>query len=206
MLTLVLTVVLYVIIPKGFFPVQDTGAIQGISEAPQTVSFAAMAERQQALADVVLTDPAVASLTSFIGVDGTNATLNSGRMLINLKPKAQRDASASDIIRRLQPKLAEVDGITLYMQPVQDLTIEDRVSRTQYQFTVESVDVRQPGHVGAASSPTACSTRRSSPTSPATSRTAACRRTSSSTAPRRAAWGSRRRRSTPRCTTRSGSG
>jgi len=144
-LTLVLTVVLYVIIPKGFFPVQDTGAIQGVSEAPQTVSFATMAERQQALADVVLTDPAVASLSSFIGVDGSNATLNSGRMLINLKPKAQRDANASDIIRRLQPKLAKVDGITLYMQPVQDLTIEDRVSRTQYQFTVESVDVQNLG-------------------------------------------------------------
>ena len=138
--TLVLTCVLYVVIPKGFFPVQDTGAIQGISEAPQSVSFAAMAERQQALAAVVLQDPAVASLTSFIGVDGTNATLNSGRMLINLKPRSERGASASDVIRRLQPKLAEVEGVTLYMQPVQDLTIEDRVSRTQYQFTVESVD------------------------------------------------------------------
>ncbi len=139
-LTLVVTVVLYVAIPKGFFPVQDTGAIQGISEAPQTISFAAMAERQQALAEVVLQDPAVASLSSFIGVDGTNATLNSGRMLINLKPRAQRDATASEVIRRLQPKLRNVPGITLYMQPVQDLTIEDRVSRTQYQFTVESVD------------------------------------------------------------------
>ena len=139
-LTLVVTVVLYIAIPKGFFPVQDTGAIQGISEAPQTVSFAAMAERQQALAEVVLQDPAVASLSSFIGVDGTNATLNSGRMLINLKPRAQRDATASEVIRRLQPKLRSVTGVTLYMQPVQDLTIEDRVSRTQYQFTVESVD------------------------------------------------------------------
>jgi multidrug efflux pump len=144
-LTLVLTVVLYIVIPKGFFPVQDTGAIQGISEAPQTISFAAMAERQQALAAVVLEDPAVASLTSFIGVDGTNATLNSGRMLINLKSRAERGASASDIIRRLQPKLAQVEGIALYMQPVQDLTIEARVSRTQYQFTVESVDAGELG-------------------------------------------------------------
>jgi multidrug efflux pump len=139
-LTLVLTVVLYIFIPKGFFPVQDTGAIQGISEAPQTISFPAMADRQRALADVVLGDAAVASLTSFIGVDGTNATLNSGRMLINLKPRSQRNADASEIIRRLAPKLREVQGITLYMQPVQDLTIEDRVSRTQYQFTVESTD------------------------------------------------------------------
>jgi len=138
--TLVLTVVLYVVIPKGFFPVQDTGAIQGISEAPQTISFAAMAERQQALAAVVLDDPAVSSLTSFIGVDGANATLNSGRMLINLKPRSERHASATQVIRRLQPKLAQVTGIALFMQPVQDLTIEDRVSRTQYQFTVEAVD------------------------------------------------------------------
>ncbi len=138
--TLALTVVLYIVIPKGFFPVQDTGAIQGISEAPQTISFAAMSERQQALAAVVLEDPAVASLTSFIGVDGTNATLNSGRMLINLKPRSERGASATEIIRRLQPKLVKVEGISLFMQPVQDLTIEDRVSRTQYQFTVESVD------------------------------------------------------------------
>jgi multidrug efflux pump len=139
-LTLIVTVVLYIAIPKGFFPVQDTGAIQGISEAAQTVSFAAMNQRQQALAEVVMQDPAVASLSSFIGVDGTNATLNSGRMLINLKPRSERDASASDVIRRLQPKLRDVQGITLYMQPVQDLTIEDRVSRTQYQFTVESPD------------------------------------------------------------------
>jgi multidrug efflux pump len=143
LLTLVLTVVLYIAIPKGFFPVQDTGAIQGISEAPQTISFAAMALRQQALAKVVLADPAVESLTSFIGVDGTNATLNSGRMLINLKPRGQRGISAADVIRRLQPKLAEVEGVSLYMQPVQDLTIEDRVSRTQYQFTVEAVDATE---------------------------------------------------------------
>ncbi len=138
--TLVLTVLLYLLVPKGFFPVQDTGVIQGISEAQQTVSFAAMAERQQALARVVLRDPAVESLSSFIGVDGTNATMNSGRMLINLKPLAQRDAGAVDVIRRLQPELEKVGGITLYMQPVQDLTIEDRVSRTQYQFTLESAD------------------------------------------------------------------
>jgi multidrug efflux pump len=143
LLTLVLTAVLYVVIPKGFFPVQDTGAIQGISEAPQTISFAAMAERQQALAVVVLEDPAVASLTSFIGVDGTNATLNSGRMLINLKPRSERGVSATQVIRRLQLKLAQVDGISLFMQPVQDLTIEDRVSRTQYQFTVEAVDATE---------------------------------------------------------------
>ena len=138
--TLVLTVVLYLLVPKGFFPVQDTGVIQGISEASQSVSFAAMAERQQALARVVLRDPAVASLSSFIGVDGTNATLNSGRMLINLKPLSERGASATEVIRRLQPELAKVEGVTLYMQPVQDLTIEDRVSRTQYQFTLESSD------------------------------------------------------------------
>jgi multidrug efflux pump len=138
--TLVLTVLLYVFIPKGFFPVQDTGAIQGISEAPPTVSFAAMAERQQALADVILQDPAVESLSSFIGVDGTNATLNSGRFLINLKPLASRDATAPEVIRRLQTSLAGISDISLYLQPVQDLTIEDRVSRTQYQFTVEDAD------------------------------------------------------------------
>jgi multidrug efflux pump len=139
-ITLLLTVVLYIFIPKGFFPVQDTGAIQGISEAPETISFAAMAERQQALARIILQDPSVESLSSFIGVDGTNTTLNSGRMLINLRPLAQRSARAEEVIRNLQAKLADVEGITLYMQPVQDLTIEDRVSRTQYQFTVEDVD------------------------------------------------------------------
>ncbi len=138
--TLLLTVLLYIVIPKGFFPVQDTGMIQGISEAPQSISFQAMAERQQALAKIILQDPAVKSLSSFIGVDGTNVTLNSGRMLINLKPKNKRDRDASGVIRRLQPKLASLEGISLYMQPVQDLTIEDRVSRTQYQFTLETAD------------------------------------------------------------------
>jgi multidrug efflux pump len=137
---LVLTVALYFVVPKGFFPVQDTGVIQGISEAEQSVSFAAMAERQQALARVLLKDPAVQSLSSFIGVDGTNITPNSGRMLINLKPLAERKAHASDIIRRLQPELAKVPGIVLYMQPVQDLTVEDRISRTQYQYTLEAAD------------------------------------------------------------------
>jgi multidrug efflux pump len=135
--TLVLTALLYIYVPKGFFPVQDTGVIQGISEAPQSISFSAMSERQQKVAAVVLRDPAVDSLSSFIGVDGINSTLNSGRMLINLKPLAERGGvRAIDVIRRLQPKLAAVEGIALYMQPVQDLTIEDRVSRTQYQFSV----------------------------------------------------------------------
>ncbi len=141
--TLAITVLLYVYIPKGFFPVQDTGVILGISEAPQSISFAAMAERQQALAKVVLEDPAVESLSSFIGIDGTNATLNSGRILVNLKPLEQRRISASEIIRRLQPQLADVGGITLYMQPVQDLAIEDRVSRTQYQYSLEDPDSRE---------------------------------------------------------------
>jgi multidrug efflux pump len=138
--TLVVTVALYVWIPKGFFPVQDTGVILGISEAEQSVSFATMAERQQALARVILADPAVASLSSFIGVDGTNATLNSGRFQINLKPLEDRDVRASALIRRLQPKLAAVPGITLYMQPAQELTVEDRVSRTQYQYSLEHPD------------------------------------------------------------------
>ena len=141
--TLLLTVLLYMFIPKGFFPVQDTGVIQGISEATQSVSFPAMAARQQALAKVVLEDPAVESLSSFIGVDGTNVTLNSGRMLINLKPLKERDVNATEVIRRLQPRLAQVSGISLYMQPVQDLTIEDRVSRTQYQFSVEDADPKE---------------------------------------------------------------
>ena len=139
-ITLALTALLYVVIPKGFFPVQDTGVIQGISEASQSISFSAMAERQQALAKVILQDPAVESLSSFIGVDGQNATLNSGRIQINLKPHEDRSDSASDIIRRLQDKLADMQGISLFMQPVQDLTIETRVSRTQYQFTMEDAD------------------------------------------------------------------
>ena len=142
--TLALTVLLYVLIPKGFFPVQDTGMIQGITEAQQSISFPAMAEWQQALARVILQDPAVESLSSFIGVDGTNTTLNSGRLLINLKPfgsgDGHRDAHASDVIRRLKGKLDQVEGIGLYMQPVQDLTIETRVSRTQYQFSVEDAN------------------------------------------------------------------
>jgi multidrug efflux pump len=141
--TLVLTVGLYCIVPKGFFPVQDTGVILGISEAPQTVSFAAMADRQQALAKVILRDPAVESLSSFIGVDGTNTTVNSGRIQINLKSLEQRQVSASDVIRRLQPQLAAVDGITLFMQPVQDLTVEDRVSRTQYQYSLEDPEAKE---------------------------------------------------------------
>ena len=138
--TLGITVLLYLVVPKGFFPVQDTGVIQGISEAPQSVSFAAMSERQQSLAHIILQDPAVASLSSYIGVDGDNATLNSGRLLINLKPHAERDLSAAQVIQRLQPQLDSLSGIRLYMQPVQDLTIEDRVSRTQYQFSMSSPD------------------------------------------------------------------
>jgi multidrug efflux pump len=138
--TLALTALLYVIVPKGFFPLQDTGVLQAITEAPQSISFAAMSERQQALAKVILADPAVASLSSFIGVDGQNATLNSGRMLINLKPKTDRDRDIGTIIQRLNHSALDVSGIELYLQPVQDLTIEDRVSRTQYQFTLESAD------------------------------------------------------------------
>jgi multidrug efflux pump len=138
--TLVGTVLLYVFIPKGFFPVQDTGVILAISQAPQSISFSAMADRQQALAQMILRDPAVESLSSFIGVDGTNTTLNSGRIQINLKPIEARRISASDVIRRLQPQLAKVQGTTLFMQPVQDLTVEDRVSRTQFQYSLEDAD------------------------------------------------------------------
>jgi multidrug efflux pump len=138
--TLVLTIVLYIYIPKGFFPVQDTGVIQGISQAPQTISFAAMAQEHQELTKVILADPAVQSLTSFIGADGTNTTMNSGRFSINLKPLSERDLSASDVIRRLQTKLRKVKGIQLFMQPVQNITVDDRVSRTQYQYTLEDPD------------------------------------------------------------------
>lgn len=138
--TLGLTVCLYLVVPKGFFPVQDTGVIQGISEAPQSISFAAMSQRQQQLAKIILADPAVESLSSYIGVDGDNATLNSGRLLINLKAHGQRDLSAAQVITRLQPEIDKLVGIRLFMQPVQDLTIEDRVSRTQYQFSMSSPD------------------------------------------------------------------
>ena len=138
--TLGLTVLLYIIVPKGFFPVQDTGVIQGISEAPQSVSFKAMSERQQALADISRKDPSVVSLSSYIGVDGDNATLNSGRFLINLKPHGERDLTAAEIIQRIQPEVDKLSDIRLFMQPVQDLTIEDRVSRTQYQFSMSSPD------------------------------------------------------------------
>ncbi|HEY5893122.1 MAG TPA: MdtB/MuxB family multidrug efflux RND transporter permease subunit [Chthoniobacterales bacterium] len=135
--TVVLTVILYLVIPKGFFPLQDTGSIQGISEAPQSISFPAMVERQQALVDIILKDPDVKNLSSFVGIDGTNLTLNSGTISINLKPHAERKADASEIIRRLQQELRSVPGITLFMQPVQDITIEDRVSRTQFQYSVQ---------------------------------------------------------------------
>ncbi len=141
--TLVLTLLLYVYVPKGFFPVQDTGVILGISEAPENVSFQAMSQRQQALARTILQNPNVESLSSFIGVDGINTTPNSGRIQINLKPREQRKESASQIIRDLQPELGKVPGITLYMQPVQDLTVEDRVSRTQFQYTMEDADSRE---------------------------------------------------------------
>src|SRR6202049_3449460 len=141
--TLVLTLFLYVIVPKGFFPVQDTGVILGVSEAPDFISFDALAQRQQELAKIILQDKAGDSLSSFIGVDGTNTTPNEGRIQINLKPRDQRSDDASAIIRRLQPELEKVDGITLYMQPVQDLTVEDRVSRTQFQYSIEDADAQE---------------------------------------------------------------
>jgi multidrug efflux pump len=139
--TLVLTILLYIAIPKGFFPVQDTGVIQGISQASQSISFDAMTQQQKALAKIILQDPAVESLSSFIGADGTNTTLNSGRFSINLKPLNQRDLSASDVIRRLQKNLVDIHGIKLYMQPVQNITVDDRVTRTQYQYTLEDPNI-----------------------------------------------------------------
>ena len=141
--TLVFTIVLFIQIPKGFFPIQDTGVIQGISEATETVSFPQMARQQQELAKIIVKDPAVDSLSSFIGIDGTNTTLNSGRIQINLKPLDERRISASDVIRRLQPELAAVPGITLFMQPVQDLSVEDRVSRTEFQYTLEDASAAE---------------------------------------------------------------
>jgi multidrug efflux pump len=138
--TLVLTLLLYVYVPKGFFPVQDTGVLMGITEGPENISFPALSQRQQQLAAVILKNPNVASLSSFIGVDGTNTTPNSGRIQINLKPRDQRSESATEIIRDLVPEAAKVQGITLYLQPVQDLTVEDRVSRTQYQYSMEDAD------------------------------------------------------------------
>jgi multidrug efflux pump len=138
--TLGLTLMLYMFVPKGLFPTQDTGVILGISEAPQNISFDAMAERQRALGRVILQDQAVASISSFIGIDGTNTTLNSGRIQITLKPLAERGESVGDVISRLRPALAQVDGITLYLQPVQDLTVENRVSRTQFQYSLEDPD------------------------------------------------------------------
>ncbi len=141
--TLLLTVFLYIVIPKGFFPVQDTGVIQGISQAPENISFPAMAAKQQELAKVILADPAVESLSSFIGADGTNTTLNSGRMSINLKPLSDRNLSAANLVRRLQSSLQKVQGISLYMQPVQNITVDDRVSRTQYQYTLEDPDANE---------------------------------------------------------------
>jgi multidrug efflux pump len=138
--TLAATITLFLYIPKGFFPVQDTGAILGVSESEQSVSFSAMAQRQQSLAEVILRDPDVESLSSFIGIDGTNTTVNSGRLQINLKPHEERKSDASAIIRRLQPELEKVHGITLFMQPVQDLSVDDRVSRTQFQYSLEDAD------------------------------------------------------------------
>jgi len=141
--TFVLTVYLYVIVPKGFFPVQDTGVLLAITEAPQSISFPAMAERQKAIARVILDDPDVESLSSFIGIDATNATLNSGRIQINLRDRELRSASAEDVITRLQSKVASVSGIQTFLQPLQDLTVEDRVSRTQYQYSLEDADPKE---------------------------------------------------------------
>jgi len=141
--TLLLTVYLYIIIPKGFFPIQDTGVIQGISQAPPAISSQSMAEKQLVLTKAVLSDPAVESVSSFIGADGTNTTTNSGRMSINLKPLDQRKISASNVIRRLNSTLNQVEGIQLFMEPVQDISVDDRVSRTQYQYALEDPDANE---------------------------------------------------------------
>ena len=141
--TFVLTFYLYVIVPKGFFPVQDTGVLLGITEAPQSISFAAMSERQQTLAGIILKDPDVESLSSFIGIDGTNSTLNSGRIQINLRDRETRKSSALEVMQRLQPQVAQVDGMQCFLQPLQDLTVEDRVSRTQYQYSVEDANPKE---------------------------------------------------------------
>ncbi len=141
--TFALTLYLYIIVPKGFFPVQDTGVLLAITEAPQSISFGAMAERQQLVANLILQDPDVESLSSFIGIDAQNSTLNEGRIQINLKDKDNRSASALDVIRRLQPQVAQIDGMQTYLQPLQDLTVEDRVSRTQYQYSVEDASAAE---------------------------------------------------------------
>ncbi len=141
--TFALTLYLYIIVPKGFFPVQDTGVLLAITEAPQSISFGAMAERQQLVANLILQDPDVESLSSFIGIDAQNSTLNEGRIQINLKDKDDRSASALDVIRRLQPQVAQIDGMQTFLQPLQDLTVEDRVSRTQYQYSVEDASAAE---------------------------------------------------------------
>ncbi len=141
--TLALTVFLYIIIPKGFVPVQDTGVIQGISQAPPATGAKAMAARQLELSKAVLADPAVESISSFIGADGTNTTTNSGRLSINLKPLEQRKINASDLIRRLNSRVSGIQGIQLFMEPVQNITVDDRVSRTQYQYTLEDPNAEE---------------------------------------------------------------
>ena len=146
LITFIFTFILIYITPKGFFPVQDTGAIQGISEASPYISFSAMQERQQALAKVMLSDPAIDNLSSFIGIDGTNTTLNSGRLLLTLKPLEARSGSALDIIQRLQLKLEKIPGITVYLQPIQDLTLTDQISRAQYQYSLSSPDSQEVNH------------------------------------------------------------
>ena len=185
--TVALTVVLYIVIPKGFFPVQDNGLIQAVTEAPQSISFDAMSERQRALADIILKDPDVESLTSFVGVDGTNPTLNSGRMLINLKPRDARTLSASQIIRRIQRETSSLPGITLYMQPAQDLTIDSTVSRDPVPVRPGEPQPRRLRRLGAAPDRPHGAASRRSPTSPATCRTRAWRSSSGSTATRRRA-------------------